>query len=305
MPDMTATRTTRVRGLAPWQPHRTTADLLNKVQAVLAEYQEHLPLTVRQVFYRLVGAHGYDKTEVAYARLGEVLNRARRAGLIAFDAIRDDGITLAEPRAWDDAAELVHAFVAETQRFRLDRQARQSTRLIFAVEAAGMLPQVQRVADPYGIAVHTSGGFDSVTAKHDLANRLGRWLRVEVLHIGDHDPSGVHLFTSMAEDVRALARDMGLHGDIRFTRLAVIPEQIDELGLLTAPPKPTDRRAFTGETVQCEAIPPDVLAGIIQAAIEARLDADAYAAVLAEEAETREFLSERLQPLLLDFGSEP
>ena len=77
---MSAT-TTRVRGLAPWQPQRATIDLLDKVQAVLVEYAQYLPLTIRQIFYRLVGAHGYDKTEQAYSRLGEHLNRARRAGL--------------------------------------------------------------------------------------------------------------------------------------------------------------------------------------------------------------------------------
>jgi len=31
-------------------------------------------------------------TEEAYERLGEHLNRARRARVISFDAIRDDGI---------------------------------------------------------------------------------------------------------------------------------------------------------------------------------------------------------------------
>ena len=105
-----------------------------------------------------------------------------------------------------------------------------------------MLPQVQRIADPYGIAVHSSGGFDSLTAKHDLAVTLGQWPQVEVLHIGDHDPSGVHLFTSMAEDVRAIAGDLGLDADIRFSRLAVTPAQIAEL-----PCRPRRRNRPTGD----------------------------------------------------------
>jgi hypothetical protein len=41
--------------------------------------------------------------------------------------------------------------------------------------------------------------------------------------------------------------------------------------LETAPPKVTDRRAFSGATCQAEAIPPDVLAQILRDAIEARL----------------------------------
>jgi len=57
---------TRVRGLAPWNPQRKTLALLDQVQAVLDEYQDHLPLTNRQVFYRLVGAFDYPKTESAY-----------------------------------------------------------------------------------------------------------------------------------------------------------------------------------------------------------------------------------------------
>ena len=159
-PGMITTRTTRVRGFASWRPRRATVELLDQVHTVLAEYREYLPLTVRQIFYRLVGAHGYDKTEAAYARLGEHLNRARRAGLIAFDAIRDDGITLTEPSEWDSAEQLVRTCIAESAAVPARRPAAQAQprRLIFAVEAAGMLPQVQRIADPHGIAVHSSGG---------------------------------------------------------------------------------------------------------------------------------------------------
>ena len=36
---------------------------------MLNEYEEHLTLTLRQVFYRLVAAYGYEKTERAYQNL--------------------------------------------------------------------------------------------------------------------------------------------------------------------------------------------------------------------------------------------
>src|SRR5262245_5088760 len=84
----------RVRGFAPWSPQEATLQLLDQGRSVLTEYAEHLPLTLRQIFYRLVGAHGYEKTENAYERLGEHLNRARRARLIGMDSIRDDGGTV-------------------------------------------------------------------------------------------------------------------------------------------------------------------------------------------------------------------
>jgi hypothetical protein len=37
-------------------------------------------MTVRQVFYRLVGAYGCPKTEPAYVTLSDTLIMARRAG---------------------------------------------------------------------------------------------------------------------------------------------------------------------------------------------------------------------------------
>ena len=91
---------TRPRGFVDWKPQAATLALLDQVRGVLDEYAEYLPLTVRQVFYRLVGAHGYDKTEKAYERLGEALNRACRAELIHMDAIRDGGGTRVDPHFW-------------------------------------------------------------------------------------------------------------------------------------------------------------------------------------------------------------
>ena len=145
--------------------------------------------------------------------------------------------------------------------------------------------------------VLTSGGFDSLTAKHDLSHELAAEMDTgtgaEVLHLGDLDPSGEHLFTSLAEDVGAMCE--GLCGARpRFTRLAVTRAQADRLGLPTAPPKPTDRRRFTGDTVQCEAIAPDVLAGILRDAIEARRNAEAARAVLGRESDMRAALVAKL-----------
>ena len=125
-----------------------------------------------------------------------------------------------------------------------------------------------------------------------------------MLHIGDHDPSGVHLFSSMAEDVDALIRDLGLPGEALFTRLAVTPEQVAELGPPTAPPKANDHRSFEGETTQAESIPPDVLAQIVTDAITDRLDPAAYAAVLARESAIREGLVVTLDRLLGDDDAE-
>ncbi|OYW52883.1 MAG: hypothetical protein B7Y80_19350 [Hyphomicrobium sp. 32-62-53] len=288
---------TRARGFAPWKPKPETLELVASVREVLQEYRQHLLLTVRQVFYRLVGTQDYAKTETAYGRLCETVNRARRAGLIDFGDIRDDGASRYEHTAWRDADAFLSDMRAEAERFRLDRQDGQAVRLWLLSEAQGMAPMLYRTANHFAVPVLSSGGFDSLTAKHDLARELADALRqgqrAEVLHIGDHDPSGTHLFSSLAEDVGAMCAE--LVGKLpTFTRLAVTPAQIDAFNLPTAPAKVTDRRAFEGQTVQAEALPPDILSGIVREAIEARRDRATLEQVLAAEAGHRTALTEML-----------
>lgn len=282
---------TRRRGFAEWNPRAETLALVEQVRAVLDEYRDHLPLTIRQAFYRLVGTQGYDKTEQAYARLCETVGRARRAGLLPFTSFRDDGGSRLGGNGYDDADEFLRGLRWQAEAFTLDRQQGQPVRLWLLCEAAGMAPMLSRTAHEYGVPVLSSGGFDSLTAKHDLAQEPAGAMRteqeVEVLHIGDLDPSGVHLFTSLAEDVEAMVRALGGSDDLTFTRLAVTREQAADMALPTAPPKATDRRAFSGQTVQAEAIPPDVLAGIVRGAIVERQDGGIRADTLAREASAR------------------
>lgn len=294
-----ASKTTRPRGFAPWNPEPASLAIVEQIKAVLVEYQDYLPLTMRQVYYRLVGTRGYAKTEKAYKQLLEIANRARRSGLIEFDDIRDDGVRIERPYVLKDIEHGIRNMVATAKAYRLDRQRGQKVRLMVMCEAAGMVPQLVRVCDPYSIPVQSSGGFDSVTAKHDLARQITRDGSTIVLHIGDHDPSGVHVFSSLDEDVTAFVRANG--GDVVFQRLAVTPRQIERLNLQTAPAKDTDRRSFAGvgddpnATVQAEAIPPDELARIVEDKIGDYFDMDVYQSVLDIEDTERQRLVAKVQ----------
>jgi len=61
----------------------------------------------------------------------------------------------------------------------------------------------------FGVTVMSGGGFDSTTDRHKFAAALaGHDRPTEVLHIGDHDPSGVSMFLAFLEDVEAYAREL-------------------------------------------------------------------------------------------------
>lgn len=301
----------RPRGFATWNPKAETVELLQQVQTVLDEYKDFLPVTARQVFYRLVGQFAYDKTEQAYARLCEHLVRARRCGMIPFSSIRDDGTSGGAPRIHADVAGFWKEVKSMSEHYSRNRLSGQTVAIELWCEAAGMVPQLQRVAYQFSVPVYSTGGFSSVTVTHEIAQRaLLRDVPTVFLHVGDYDPSGESIFDAMSEDARMftlmtmhalekrsddnIAKLMGLKGnairalkehvqaglsiDLRPERVALTEGQVERYELPTAPPKRTDSRTrnWIGDTCQLEAMPPDILAGTVKLAIEAHLDLDRY-----------------------------
>jgi hypothetical protein len=285
-------KTTRPRGFAPWD--NATAESLAVIAAVrdvLAEYRDYLPMTVRQIFYRLVASGTIDKTERSYKALAEKLNRARRAGLISFGAIRDDGGVSRTVSSYADPDDLEAAIAGAIVNYRRDF----SPGVELWVEAAGMVEMLTPTASAYRVPVFSSGGFDSVTSKHRAADRIAASDRpVRVLHIGDLDPSGLSIVDSAADDVGEFLAGMDRRGWVTFSRLAVTDDQAAEYQLPTAPPKKTDRRGDTmTDTVQVEAIAPDLLVSIVDTALSYAVDLEALAAHEDLEAAERAELAER------------
>jgi hypothetical protein len=272
----------RPRGFIDWKPRAASQKLLHQIDTVLAEYVDHLPLTARQVFYRLVGAYDYPKLERDYKRLQETLVRARRAQIVPFDHIRDDGIQRSNPPGFEDEESLREAIKQTIEQGVINPQEFQPLKQIVLCEAAGMLPQLAKIANNFGVEVVSSGGFNSLTAKHDLASLIAAEDKpVIVQHIGDFDPSGVHVYQSLADDVSAFVDELG--GEVSFRRLAVTPVHIGDLALTTAPAKATDNRSFDGQgTVQAEAIPPNELARILKDALASNFDFGAHEEARAE-----------------------
>lgn len=268
------------------------------MEDILYEFVRELPLTARQVFYLMVSRYDYPKDEKAYERLCNLLNRARRGGFIEFEALRDDAASVMQAAHYADE----NGFYAYVRRlasgYERDKLARQEIDIRVHCEASGMMPQLARVCEPFSVPVYSCSGFDSLTAKHDLAHACHDTFTYEgkptvIFHLGDLDPSGVSIYESMKEDVLAfLSRDVP-HKDpedvARFIRVALTPKQVRDYDLSTAPPKRTDGRSrrWKGmDTCQLEALPPNLLAELLAEKIEAVLDKD----VLREdrEAEDRE-----------------
>ena len=279
------------RDLYEWMPaHRPR--LIREALTVLRAYVvAGRPKQAIKNFARFEDWSGWIRSALVW--LGEADPLAGREALEDGDPIRDDGFTggLALRNGWRDASEFLTNLVGQARGYRRDRQAGQARRLVIWCEAAGMVPQLDRVARDYGVLVKSSGGFDSVTVKHNIGRHFGG---TTILHVGDYDPSGECMFDALAEDARAFAE---YYGDaIEFVRLAVTPDHIQRYGLPTAPPKASSHQAKKQlmETTQAEALDPATLATIVQVGIESRLDWAIYRQAVDIEEQERAALLARL-----------
>jgi hypothetical protein len=134
--------------LDDWQPQKKTRVMLSRVLDVLMEYEAQLPLTNRQIYYRMIGRFGYPKGEKFERSLYGLLDNARRAEEIPFSWIRDDGI-MSCGGFWYGGVQ--HFFRNEwraSQDYKRDVQDEQEVRLQVWCEAAGMIPQLRRNRRP-------------------------------------------------------------------------------------------------------------------------------------------------------------
>lgn len=305
-------RGARPKGFMTWNPTEEVAYWIDNVKAILEEYAGYGPMTVRQVFYRLVGQHGYPKDERAYKRLAEYLVKARRAQMIPFGRIRDDG-TISHERGGDNGREEVWEYIRDivsrpADYLRLDRNTDQPYHIELWCEAAGMAPMLAQMTRYRDVSVYSTGGFSSVTVTYEVAKRISaRNKPTYFLHVGDYDPSGESIFLSMSQDIGNFISSM-IGGYIYEStgrvedeneenffipkRVALTEDQVQEYDLPTAPAKVSDTRSnnWEGETTQAEALPPTLLEEIIKEALDELTDADALEALLEREQEDKERL---------------
>src|SRR5215213_2337064 len=227
----------RVKGYAEWNPHKKTRVIIAQVKEILAEYYDELLLTARQIFYRLVGKYGYPKSENAAESLNNWLVRARRSRMIPFDSIRDDGASVMKGRFYSSEEDFFGYVQEEANGYERDKLANQHRDIRVYCEAAGMMPQLARVTHRYSVPVYSCSGFDSLTAKYDLAEAIAqahtyRGRQTVILHLGDMDPSGETIFDAISEDVYAFLEVDIQHKrpeDIAIFKRVALTERLVEL----------------------------------------------------------------------------
>lgn len=267
---------------------RSKEEMAGLREALVALVLAHAPVSVRQAFYLAVSAGLVEKTEQAYRNtVSRLLADAREAGTLAWNTIIDHTRSFHRHYTFNGLQDAI-ADTRHTYPRALWRT--QPRRVEVWCEKRTLLGPLRPVSNEWDVPIFPCNGYPSRTFLHDAAENIAKaaWhgKRTRLLYLGDHDPSGKNIERVVLDGLRRYAPD----ADIRMERLAVTEAQIEAMTLPTRPTKKTDPRAkgFEGESVEVEAIPPDQLRSLVDAAVVARVDPHELEVVrLAEEDERR------------------
>jgi hypothetical protein len=286
------------------------AEIVKAVNEVLAQYT--MPLTLRQIYYRLVAKLLIPNTVTCYKQLSHMLVKARERGEIDDSRIEDRSRNVLGTGdfGYEDfdnfLKERVERFMDSWEYWTRTLWNNQQYDVIIAIEKDALSRLFVDIADRFRVKVFPTRGYGSYTYVKNMAENMNKTRSTIVLYYGDFDPSG--------RDIeRDLGKRLGRYGvaDFNIIRIALTKEQI---ALYNLPPKPEDaatlaklerdpRTKTYGMEYACEldALEPTILQTLIETNIRDRIDIDKWNEVLNKIREERETLKKKLEKVKITF----
>jgi len=252
------------------------------IAAAVAILKAESPMTIRQLFYRLVSQGLIPNDRKSYQNVSRVMTKPRDDGRCSFDAIVDRSRPSYTPSVWKDASKYGEAI---KKSYRKDYWETQPNHVEIWTEKDAIIGSIEPVTDELGVTVRVGRGFLSTTKAHDIAERFqGIDKPIHVFYLGDHDPSGQEIERDLYERIRTYGS-----GYFDLERLAIHKSDISLYNLPPLRIKDGDlraakfRRQYGEECVELDALPPDILRARIRDAVEYLQDLVAWNRAVAVE----------------------
>ena len=273
--------------------HPKTLRTIEMANRIIAEFQaDGYTLTLRQLYYQFVARGLRENTDKSYKSLGKIISEARLAGLISWDGIEDRGRSLSP---WLIQERERAVFKDIERRFALDVWQRQDVYIEAWIEKDALSAVLERPCGQFRVPFMACKGYLSSSEAYQAGKRFEAMLedgrRCVLLHLGDHDPSGIDMTRDNSERVHQLA--YAVPGQVEVRRLALNMDQVEQYDPPTNPTKITDSRAddyirrFGGKSWELDALDPSVIGALVTEAVEEFIDPDIWNDTIQEERERR------------------
>lgn len=241
---------------------------------IIKEYAGHdLTLTLRQLYYQFVARDWIDNTQREYKNLGGLVNDARLAGLIDWNAIVDRTRNMESRPTWEDPASIISACASS---YGIDLWLGQVDRVEVWIEKDALVGVIERPCRELDVPWFSCRGYTSQSelwraAQRHLAHEVDGSV-VTVIHLGDHDPSGI----DMTRDIQDRLHIFGAETTVK--RVALTFAQVEQYGPPPNPTKLTDSRApgylaeYGEDSWELDALDPVMMQDLVRTEVRELMD---------------------------------
>jgi len=265
-----------------YQTFRFTEESLQMIatmRGIIEDFvKQGFVLTVRQLYYQLVARDLIPNTEKSYKRVTSLANDARLAGYIDWDAIEDRTRAFVRRTRWESGKQILEN---AARGFHMDMWENQENRPFVIIEKEALVGVLENICHQNDVPLLAARGYPSGTVLREFAVQdilPYNFQRVVVIHLGDHDPSGLDMTRDLRDRISMFAETE----EVELVRVALNMDQINERKPPPNPAKTTDsrfadyQRMYGEESWELDALPPSYLVELVQEKIDAYRDAKAW-----------------------------
>ena len=274
----------------------SSIEVIDAANKIILEYAaQGFSLTLRQLYYQFVARDIIPNSQKEYKRIGSIINDARLAGLIDWESIEDRTRNLVKNSHWDGPADILKS-AAES--FALDKWEDQDFYLEVWIEKEALVGVIEPICRQYDVPFFACRGYTSQSEQWRAGERFSECVSQGrlpiVLHLGDHDPSGI----DMTRDNQDRLDIFLLGNNITVKRLALNMDQVEQYNPPANPAKTTDSRFaqyitnFGEESWELDALEPAMISALIEENILEYLDEEKWDTMVAQEDEHKNKIRE-------------
>lgn len=256
---------------------RSSLEVIDNANEIIAYYKQGgFTLTLRQLYYQFVSRGLMPNQTREYNRLGNIISDGRIAGHIDWDAIVDNLREVNSNSHWNSVSEILGDC---SRAYRVNLWKGQKVMPEVWVEKDALSGIVAPVCQRWDVPYLVCRGYASQSALWRAGQRMlyeyiHKGQEPVILHLGDHDPSGIDMTRDIVDRLFMFTDNRG----ITVKRIALNMDLVDKFKLPPNPAKQTDSR-FAGyhskygdESWELDAVDPKVLSDIISDAIDSECD---------------------------------
>jgi len=251
--------------------------LIDHANQIIDDYEEqNLYLTLRQLYYRFVSANVIENTTRSYDNLGNLIVRARLAGLIDWDRIEDRGRNYEDNNHWNSPQDMIQSAVEWYARNKWEDQP---VYVEVWVEKDALFGVIDQICDTLDVGRFSCRGYTSQSEMWRAAMRHMQQMQNHdkehcvVIHLSDHDPSGVNMTDDIIKRFKLFCRAHDMTPPT-VERLALTMKQVRQYKPPPNPAKQSDSR-YKGyvkkfgitDCWELDALEPSVLRDLIRRAV--------------------------------------